>query len=133
MADRRGARRRGGERGATIVEFLAVAVLTVVALLGVGQIAVWTWARNVAVNAAHEGARTAAEPGRPLDDGVARTRALLHDGLGGGASAFAVQAGQAGDDVEVVARGEAPAIVPFLPRMTIGATARVVDEDAVLR
>ena len=124
---------RRGERGATIVEFLAVAVLTVVALLGVGQIALWTWARNVAVNAAHEGARTAAEPGRPLDDGVVRTRQLLHDGLGGGASAFVVQAGQAGDEVEVDARGDAPSILPFMPTFTITATAHVLDEDAVLR
>jgi hypothetical protein len=127
------AERHAGERGATIVEFLAVAVLAVVALLGVGQIAIWTWARNVAVNAAHEGARVAAEPGRPLDDGVARTRQLLHDGLGGRASAFAVAAGQAGDEVEIDARGDAPVVLPFMPTFTITATAHVLDEDAALR
>ncbi|HZR13206.1 MAG TPA: TadE family protein [Acidimicrobiia bacterium] len=121
------------ERGATIVEFLGVALLTVVALLGVAQIAMWTWARNVAVNAAHEGARTAAEPGRPLDDGAVRTRQLLHDGLGGAAAAFAVQAAQTGDEVEVDALGDAPSILPFLPSFTITATAHVLDEDAVLR
>jgi TadE-like protein len=125
--------RAAGERGATIVEFLAVAVLAVVALLGVAQIAMWTWARNVAVNAAHEGARLAAEPGRPLDDGVVRTRQLLHDGLGGAGSAFAVAAGQAGGEVEVDARGDAPTILPFLPAFTVTATAHVLDEDAVLR
>ena len=90
-----------------MVEFLGVALLTVVALLGVAQVAMWTWARNVAVNAAHEGARTAAEPGRPLDDGAVRTRQLLHDGLGGAAAAFAVQAAQTGDEVEVAALGDA--------------------------
>lgn len=121
------------ERGATIVEFLAVAVLAVVALLGVAQMALWTWARNVAVNAAHEGARVAAEPGRPLDDGAVRTRQLLHDGLGGGASAFVVHAEQSSDEVEIDARGDAPVILPFLPTFTITATAHVLDEDVVLR
>jgi TadE-like protein len=119
------------ERGATIIEFLGVAILTVFALLAVAQLAMWTWARNVAVNAAHEGARTAAEAGRPLGDGAQRTRVLLHDGLGGAGDRFTVEAGQGGDDVEVAARGDAPSILPFLPRFTIVATAHALDEDAV--
>ena len=44
-----------------MIEFLAVTILTVVCLLGLAQMAVWVWARDVAVSAAHEGARTAAE------------------------------------------------------------------------
>ena len=55
-----------------MIEFLAVTILTVVCLLALAQMAVWVWARDVAVSAVHEGARTAAETGRPLDDGVAR-------------------------------------------------------------
>ena len=50
-----------GDAGATMIEFLAVTILTVVCLLAVVQMAVWVWARNVAVSAVHEGARTAAE------------------------------------------------------------------------
>jgi hypothetical protein len=129
-AERPGGR---GQAGATIVEFLAVAVLTVLALLGVAQIAMWTWARNVAVNAAHEGARTAAEAGRPLDDGVARTRALLRDGLGRGADAFAVEAAGTGREVRVSARGEAPSLLPFMPRFTMTVRANAFDEDALAR
>src|ERR1700737_2411797 len=124
---------RRDETGATIVEFLAVAVLTVLALLGVAQIAMWTWARNVAVNAAHEGARTAAEAGRPLDDGIARTRALLRDGLGGGADGFAVEAAEIGREVHVSARGEAPPLLPFMPRFTVTVRANAFDEDALAR
>jgi hypothetical protein len=121
----------GYERGATIIEFLAVAVLSVLALLTIAQVAMWTWARNVAVNAAHEGARTAAEAGRPLDDGVQRTRVLLHDGLGGAADGFAVEAAQGSAGVELAARGDAPSILPFLPRFTIVARAHALDEDSV--
>jgi hypothetical protein len=121
----------GTERGATVVEFLGVAVLTVLALLTIAQVAMWTWARNVAVSAAHEGARTAAEAGRPLADGEQRTRVLLHDGLGGAGDRFQVDAAETGQDVEVAARGDAPSVLPFLPRFTIIASAHAFDEDAV--
>jgi hypothetical protein len=119
-------------RGSTLVEFLAVALLTIVALLGIAQMAVWVWARNVAVSAAHEGARTAAERGRRLDEGVGRARVLLRDGLGNGGDRFAVDAAQEGDVVAVQAQGDAPAIVPFLPRFAIRVRATAFDEDGVL-
>lgn len=115
-----------------MIEFLGVAVLTVVCLLGLAQIAVWVWARNVAVTAAHEGARTAAEAGRPLDDGITRARLLLRDGLGGSAGAFTVEAGQDGEVIAIRARGRAPMLVPFLPAFDVDALATAADEDAVL-
>jgi len=116
-----------------IVECLGVSILIVVCLLGVAQLAVWVWARNVAVSAVHEGARVAAETGRPLRDGRERARALLHDGLGGGAVRFEVGVDQVGDEVAVRARGRAPQILPFLPRFDIDVQADAYDEDAVLR
>jgi hypothetical protein len=115
-----------------MVEFLAVTILTVVCLLAVAQLAIWVWARNVAVSAVHEGARTAAETGRPLGDGVVRTRSLLQDGLGSSGRAFAVEADQDGDTVAVRARGTAPIIIPFLPRFDIEVQATAFDEDEVL-
>ena len=105
------------ERGTTIVEFLGVTLLVAAAVMVLLQMALWVWCRNVTVNAADEGARTAAELGRPLADGEARTRSVLHDGLGGSAARFAVHAAQDGDAVVVVAhRGRAedravPAVV----------------------
>jgi hypothetical protein len=127
-------RRRGpGEAGATIVEFLAVTILTVVCLLGLAQMAVWVWARNVAVSAAHEGARTAAERGRSLGDGTVRTRAVLRDGIGGAAAGFAIETRQEGDAVTVEARGGAPVLVPFLPVFSFSVQASAFDEDVVLR
>ncbi len=81
----------------------------------------------------HEGARTAAETGRPLDDGTARTRAVLGDGLGGRGRSFEVEAEQDGDTVAVRAHGTAPMIVPFLPHFDVDVEATAFDEDAVLR
>ena len=115
-----------------MVEYLAVTILTVICLLGVAQLAIWVWARDVAVSAVHEGARTAAETGRPLGDGVTRTRALLGDGLGGQGRTFAVDVEEQGDTVAVRARGTAPVILPFLPHFDIEAEATAFDEDAVL-
>lgn len=122
----------GGERGSSTVEFLGATLIVVVALLGLAQLAVWVWARDVAVSAAHEGARTAAERGRPLGDGVTRARGLLADGLGRTGRRFEVGAGEQGDVVVVRARGDAPAIVPFLPRFAVDVQAHAFDEDRVL-
>jgi hypothetical protein len=115
-----------------MIEFLAVTILTLVCLLGVAQMAVWVWARNVAVSAVHEGARTAAETGRPLGDGAVRTRALLQDGLGSSGRHFTVEVDQEGGTVAVRARGTAPMIIPFLPRFDVDVEATAFVEDDVL-
>jgi hypothetical protein len=122
-----------GERGATVVEFLAVTILTVVCLLGVAQLAVWVWARNVAVTAVHEGARSAAETGRPLSDGSRRARDVLEDGLGVSSGRFTIDVAEADGTVAVRARGTAPMIVPFLPAFPVQVEADAFDEDRVLR
>ncbi len=51
---------------------------------------------------------------------------MLHDGLGGTAGGFRVEAGQDGDTVVVRATGRAPLIVPFLPDFQVDAEARGV-------
>jgi Flp pilus assembly protein TadG len=122
----------GNESGATVVEFLGVAVLVMFALMTIVQFSIWVFARNVVTNAADEGARLAAESGRSLGEGEARARAVLRDGLGVGASRFEVAGAQDGDAVVVRARGAAPTIVPFLPALEVRAEARAFDEDAAL-
>ena len=114
------------------MEFLGVMMLAVMALMVLMQMALWVWARNVAVNAADEGARTAAEVGRPLADGEARTRSVLHDGLGGSADRYRIGAAQDGRTVVVRATGRAPQIVPFLPTFDVSVEARAFDEDEAL-
>ncbi len=108
-------------------------LLVVAALLTVAQLAAWVWARNVAVNAAHEGARTAAEAGRRPADGADRTRELLHDGLGRTAASFRVSAAGDGRTVEVSAMGRAPSLVPFLPPLEVTVRASAFDEDGAFR
>lgn len=124
--------RRRGDAGTVVVEFLGVAILVVTALCCVIQLAVVVWARGVVVNAAHEGARTAAEAGRPLGDGAARTRSVLTDGLGRAAVSFSIDAAQDGDRVVLVASGDAPGILPFLPPFRLRARAVAFDEDATI-
>ncbi len=121
------------ERGSTIVEFLGVSLLIVVALLGLAQMAVWVWARNVAVTAANEGVRTGAEAGRPPSDGVVRAREVLHDGIGGSANSFQVEWVEDADEQTITmgARGAATRIVPFMPGFTINVQATATDEDAI--
>jgi Flp pilus assembly protein TadG len=124
--------RPADERGAMVVETLAVMLLSVAALMVLIQMSLWLWARNVTLNAADEGARAAAEMGQPLATGEFRTRSVLHDGLGNAAQGFQVVATQDGDRVTVHARGVAPRIVPFLPAFTVSADAEAFDEDQVL-
>lgn len=131
-ADRR-ARRSADARGSVMVEFLAVALLTVVAVLVLAQMAMWVWARGVVVNAAHEGARTAAEAGRTPDDGVDQTRSVLRDGLGRSARGFTVTAVEADGRVGVQAVGRAPVILTFLPGFDVTARATAYDEDDLNR
>jgi len=107
-------------------------LVSVAALMVLIQMSLWLWARNVTMNAADEGARTAAEMGRPLADGESRTRSVLHDGLGGTANRFRVAAAQDGDTVVVHAIGVAPRVVPFLPEFEITVDARAFDEDHAL-
>ncbi|HZJ25570.1 MAG TPA: TadE family protein [Acidimicrobiia bacterium] len=116
-----------------MVEFLAVAMLTVVAVLLLAQMALWVWTRGVAVNAAHEGARTAAETGRTLDDGVSKTQSVLHDGLGRSAGGFSVTGVEADGQVGIEAVGRAPVILPFLGGFDVRARATTHDEDDLTR
>lgn len=120
------------ESGATVVEFLGVLIVVALALMVLVQLSVWLWARDVVVNAVDEGARLAAESGRPVGEGAARARSVLRDGLGGTAGRFDVAAAQDGDTVVVRARGVVPSFVPFLPPFTIGSEGRALDEDSAV-
>lgn len=120
------------EAGATVVEFLGVLILVALALIVLVQLSVWLWARDVAVNAADEGARIAAESGRAVDEGAVRARSVLRDGLGVTSDRFEVDAAQDGDEIVVRARGVAPSFVPFLPAFAVASEGRALDEDAAV-
>jgi Flp pilus assembly protein TadG len=75
------ARTRTAERGAAAVEFVMMSVLLLFLLLGVLQVAVYFYARNVVASSAADAARYAASVGVPGDAGAARARELIGDGL----------------------------------------------------
>ena len=120
------------ERGSSLIEFLGSALLIVLGLLALAQMAVWIWARGVTVNAAHEGARAAAGVGASTESAVWQARGVLQDGLGATARRFAVDARRGDGVVHVVVRGEAPRLFGLLPAFPVEGAATVLDESTVL-
>ena len=120
------------ERGSSLVEFLGSALLIVLGLLALAQMAVWIWARGVTVNAAHEGARAAAGIGASSERAVWQARAVLQDGLGATGRRFEVAARRGDGVVHVVVRGEAPRLFGLLPAFPVKGAATVLDESTVL-
>lgn len=70
------------EEGSAPVEFVLVGVLLTVMVVAVIQIGVSIYVRNVLVDAAVEGAHTAALAGADLADGPARTAAIIERAVG---------------------------------------------------
>lgn len=129
MRLRRGVR---AESGSMLVEFLGSALLIIIALLGVAQMSIWVWSRGVVVNAAHEGARAAAEVDASIVAAEWTTRAVLRDGLGSHGDDFSIAAARSGGVVRVEVRGESPRIVGFMPSFPIVGRSTVLDESTVM-
>ncbi|WP_184836065.1 TadE family protein [Kribbella solani] len=75
--DRRARRRRRGEWGAAVVDFVLVAMLVVPLFLGILQVGLFLYIRNTVTAAASEGAAYAAVLNRAPADGETRTRELI--------------------------------------------------------
>lgn len=119
------------ESGSILVEFLGSALLIIFALLGVAQMSIWVWSRGVVVNAAHEGARAAAEVDSSIVAAEWTTRAVLRDGLGAKGNEFTITAARTGGVVRVEVRGESPRIIDFMPSFPIVGRSTVLDESTV--
>lgn len=70
------------EDGSQVVSHTLVQALVVFVALGLMQLAFALHVRNIAIDAASEGARYASLSGATLIEGEARTRALLEAGVG---------------------------------------------------
>lgn len=103
-------RRRRGQGGAAVVDFVLVLVVVVPLFLGVVQVALVLHVRNTLAAAASEGARFAATADQPLAAGVAKTRAQIEGAL----------AGRFARDVVAV-----PALVQGLPGVRVRVAAEV--------
>jgi TadE-like protein len=109
-----------GERGASSIELVLLAPLVILAILLIGQFALWYQARHVAIAAAQAGARVArdTEQGLPWA-GPATTAAQSYARQLGGSLLQDTRARPVGGGnqrgVEVV--GQAPSIIP-IPGLT---------------
>lgn len=74
----------GDESGAAVVDFVMISVLLVFLLLGVLQVAVYFYARNVVASSAADGARYAAAEGVAAGAGGTRAAQLMRQGLDAG-------------------------------------------------
>lgn len=84
------------ERGSAVVDFVLVMVVLMPLFLGILQVALVLHVRNTLTAAASEGARYAATADRPLEAGVARTRAQIAGAI---AARFAEQVTAVPDSV----------------------------------
>jgi Flp pilus assembly protein TadG len=76
-------RRREGQHGSAVVDFVLVLVVLVPLFLGILQVALVLHVRNTLTSAASEGARYAATADRPLEAGVVRTRQQIAGAIAG--------------------------------------------------
>ncbi len=91
-----------GERGSAIAEFTMVAALLVVLAIGVLQLALTLYVRNVVLSGACEGARVAARADATGADGVARAEELIGSSLTQGYAQDVVAAEEVVGGVRVV-------------------------------
>lgn len=128
-ADRR--RRRRGDRGAAVVDFVLVLVILVPLVLGILQLGLTLHVRNTLASAASEGARYAATQGRTGADGEARTREQIEGAVSGDfADDIEVRTVVVGGvpTVEVVVRAEVPALGLGGPGVEVEVVGHAVQE-----
>ncbi|MBZ5737499.1 TadE/TadG family type IV pilus assembly protein [Nocardioides mangrovi] len=125
-------RRRRGQRGSAVVDFVLVLVVLVPVFLGVLQVALVMLVRNTLASAASEGARYAATLDRGPADGAARTRSQI-DGAISGRFAQDVDAHEAVVDgqpgVEVTVHAVVPALGIGGPGIELTVTGHAVEEQ----
>jgi len=96
----------GRQRAQGLVEGAFSAVLLVVLLGLILNVALWGHAQNVAAVAVQDGARVAAAQGADLAHGRARAQDLLAAGLGGSARLVTVTVKEDAQSVTFTARGQ---------------------------
>ncbi|MCM0620512.1 TadE/TadG family type IV pilus assembly protein [Nocardioides bruguierae] len=101
--DRATSRRRRGQRGSAVVDFVLVLAVVLPLVLGILQLALTLFVRNTLASAASDGARYGAVVGRGPEDARARTVS----------QASSVVSGRFADDVsaDVVSVDGAPTVV----------------------
>lgn len=120
------------DAGSAVVEFVLVAVLVVVLMLAVVQVAIVLHIRNTLISAAGEGARFAAATDREPVDGVQHTRELIRASL---PDSFADDVSGSYVDiegvptVEVEVRADLPVIGWFGPSGSLTVSGHAMEES----
>jgi hypothetical protein len=120
--------RSGEERGVTTIEFVLVAWLFMLLVLGGLQFGLWWHAQHVVLGAAQDAARLAAvEDGTPQ---AARARALelLRVGLGRDAATAAVEVRRDREVARAIVTARLHPVLPIGGGITLRATARAFAE-----
>lgn len=124
-------RRRRGERGSAVVDFVLVAMVLIPLFLGILQVALVLHVRNTLTSAASEGARYAATLDRGPADGVAKTREQI-DGVLAGSFARNVSAGavavQGAPGIRVTVRATVPPLGLWGPGVPLEVSGHAVEE-----
>lgn len=125
-------RRRRGQRGSAVVDFVLVLVVLVPIVLGILQVALVLLVRNTLASAASEGARYAATIDRGPADGVSRTRSQI-EGAISGRFAREIEARPAvvngAPGVEVTVHATVPALGLAGPGVSLTVTGHAVEEQ----
>lgn len=124
------------ERGSAIAEFVMVAALLLVVAMGVFQLGLALYVRNTLISAASEGARYGARADAQLDDGTARTRALvtsaLSDSFAQDIRAVRSVTSSGVQVVEVRVSASLPLIGPIGPAGSLTVSGRAFSEEQVV-
>ena len=116
------------ERGSAPVEGIFAIVMLVVLTLGGLQVALALYARNVAVSAAHEGARAIVERGAVAADAEAVAAGVVRRAAGGMVEDLAVDVSGSRTLVSVHVRGTTARLGPVPVTIPLRATATVSRE-----
>ena len=126
---------RRNDRGSAVVEFALVSVVLLLLLLGVLQLAVYLYVRNIVAASAAEGARYAANADVDAEQGAARAEEILRRGAGRSVADRVTCVGRAelGDGGLRLAGVECAGMLPvfFAPigdPLPLHVTARAVEE-----
>jgi Flp pilus assembly protein TadG len=126
-----GPRRRRGETGAAVVDFVLVLLVLVPLLLGLLQVGLVLHVRNTLTAAASEGARFAATADRGPAEGADRTRQQIREALAG-RFARQVSASEVTVDgvpgVRVDVRAEVPPLGMWGPAVRLELSGHAVEE-----
>jgi hypothetical protein len=115
-----------------VVEFVLVSALAVTLALGVAQLALFLYERNVLLGSLAEGTRLAATEGRSLAEGRRAAAELVRVTAGARvARAVSVAGEERGGLVVLRAEGTLPSFLPGLPGLPVRLTARMHEEESL--